>query len=151
MNISKEVKCLIVRENKVDAVKVDAVPFPPKEGELLITGSVGINPTEQFVLELEEVFKKRSVEELLREGVVSYFITSDELVYREGHYIKIPPTEVKEGDIVIKFSLRKNKREEDIISTPGEYWLRLGFAFIYTPRPAPKKGARAEGKQEVVK
>ncbi|MGC9123939.1 MAG: hypothetical protein ACP5IB_07750 [Thermoplasmata archaeon] len=151
MNISKEVKCLIVRENNGEN-KVDAVPFPPEDGVLLITGSVGIYPLEHFIQEIQSVISKRSIEELLNSGFISYFI-NDELVYRKGQYMKVKKQDLMEGDIVIKFSLRKRRKEDDIISTPGNYWLRLGFAFTYTPRPAPapKKGARAEGKQEVVK
>ncbi|MGC8860752.1 MAG: hypothetical protein ACP5QH_06080 [Thermoplasmata archaeon] len=85
-NISKvlkdEVKCLIVRDGKVIPV-----PFPPEEGDLLITGSVGIYPLEQFIKEIEEVISKRTIDDLIRSGLISYFITSDELVYREGQYM----------------------------------------------------------------
>jgi hypothetical protein len=142
-------RCLILKENRVISV-----PFPPPDGELLITGSVGIYPTEQFIQEIQSVISKRTTEELLRSGLITYFI-NDELVWRKNEYKKVKKQDLTEGDIVIKFSLRKIKSEEDIVKTPGEYWLRLGFAFTYTPRPAPapapKKGAGAEGKQEVVK
>ena len=143
---NREVKCLVWDEIKKE---IEIAEFPPI-GRLYVTNTIEFSFSKTFINDLEEIMKKHSLEQLIESGLITIFISKDdELVFREK-YIHIKESELREGDYVIKFSLRKKKAEEDIIATPVSYWLAVGEAFVWkgdkpsapahsTPAPRPER------------
>jgi len=126
----REIKCLIWNNGKVEISK-----FPPVPGTYFIKGTVGFNYSNSFLEDITEIIKRHTIDELLQSGLISIFISKDELVFRNDKYIHTK--ELNENDIVIKFSLRKTHAEQDIVSTPAKYWLAVGEAFVYKKTSAP--------------
>ncbi|MGC8647049.1 MAG: hypothetical protein ACP5T9_05900, partial [Thermoplasmata archaeon] len=132
--------CLVWNEEEN---KIDEIPYPPKNGILLVTGTTSFYHS-TIKDDLQEIIEKFGVRECINAKLLFYFIEK-ELVYRDGKYMYVD--EPTKNDIVIKNGFRKITPEKEILNQPGDYWLGIGKAFIWSgkkasPAPAP---ARAGG------
>jgi len=139
---NREVKCLVWDEKEN---KIEISDFPPF-GKLYVTGTNGFLFSKSFILDLTEIITKHSLEELIESGLITIFISKDdELVFRNDKYMHIETEQLQVGDVVIKYSIRKIKAEEEIVSAPASYWQSVGEAFVWkgnrtlTPAPRPER------------